>query len=487
MTEPQTNIVWQPNAGPQTRFLACSAYEALYGGQAGGGKSDALLIDPLRYVHLPFFRAVLFRRSYPELERSLIERSHQYYPALFPNARWNEQKHFWHFPPKRGGTGARIYFSHLERERDVHQHQSVEYQREYFDELTSFTQKQYTYLLTRARSSRKGVPIAIRSATNPGNAGHEWVLERWAPWLIPGDHDQYTGPIALPEFPVPGLELVPIPRSNELRPVALPGQVLWIAVMDGRDVVVPRGTPGALSRTFIPASIQDNPKLLENDPDYQARIDALDPVERARLKKGDWLIKPGRGKYFQRAWCTYASALEVPRGIQWFRFWDFAGTEKTDTKSDPDWTAGVKLGIDAAHRVWIADVVHFRGSPQEVERRLLATAELDGPDTIIGLEQDGGQSGKHQAVQFLRLLSRFRVKRVSPSGDKLQRFGPFSAQAEGGRVVLVTGAWNAAYTAELQAFPEGSHDDQVDATSGAYMMASGGPRPGGLFFVRSGR
>jgi predicted phage terminase large subunit-like protein len=231
--------------------------------------------------------------------------------------------------------------------------------------------------------------------------------------------------------------------------------------------------PGARSRCFIPASIKDNPVLLRNDPGYLARLDDLDPIERERLKNGNWLVKPGRGKYFQRSWVNIIT--ERPSDIiSTVRYWDFAGTSKKDDKKshDPDWTAGVKMSMRANGRLLIEGVDHFRADPFGVEKRVIDTAKCDGLQCHVGIEQDPGQAGKFQANHYTRLLHGFIVKTMTPSGDKVQRFGPFSAQAAatGTNVDVLAGPWCDNYFTELEQFPEGAHDDQCDATSGAYMM-----------------
>jgi predicted phage terminase large subunit-like protein len=448
MTSKTQPVLWKPNPGPQTKFLSSGAYEVLYGGAAGAGKSIGLLMAPTRYIGAPSFRALLLRRTFPELEKSLIELSHQYYPALAPGARYHDQRKCWSFP-----SGAKIWFGHLEHEKDVHSHQSAEYQFIGFDELTSFTEKQYTYLLSRARSS-KGIPIRIRAGTNPGNIGHEWVLRRWGPWLNPGD-----APVQ-----------------------AEPGQVLWCREGQSDSVEwFAHGETGALSRQFIPGRLSDNPHLLDNDPDYIYRLDSLDPVERARLRDGNWLVAPAAGMYFKRSWVTFVS--QAPVLARRVRYWDFAATKKTKNSRDPDWTVGVRLALTNLGQHFVEDVVRFRGDPREVERQLVTTAELDGPSVMVGLERDPGQAGKYQTDQFIRLLNGHHVRVFAPISDKIQRFGPFSSQASGGNVQIVRGPWNEAYVRELEAFPDGAHDDQVDATSGAHMALSGASSTG----ARSGK
>lgn len=436
MTTPAPTVLWKPNPGPQTRFLASSCYEVMYGGQAGGGKSESLLVAPLRWVHHPRFRGILFRKTFADIQRSLGERSEALYSQAFPGAVYNRSSYTWTFP-----SGAKIYLSYLANDGDALQHKSQEYQFVGFDELTTFTRKQYTYLQSRLRSSH-GIPIRIRSATNPGDQGHEWVFKRFRAWLDP----EYLNP-------------------------AKGGEVRYFAKRDNTDeeIEVPSTHPGARARQFVPATIADNPILLRNDPGYLSRLDELDPVERARLKHGNWLVKPGRGKYFQRSKVTILA--ERPNDIlSTVRYWDFAATEKKLEKDDPDFTAGVRMSMRKNGRVLVEHCSQYRGEPTIVEARTVQTAETDGKLIRVGIEQDPGQAGKFQAAYYSRLLHGYRVETFSPSGDKLTRFGPFSAQVENGNVDVLAGPWVDNWFDELEQFPEGAHDDQVDATSGAYMM-----------------
>lgn len=399
-----------------------------------------MVVAPLRWVHHPKFRAVLFRATFDDLERSLGERTEAIYPIAFPGARYNRSAHTWTFP-----SGAKIYLRYLRTWDDALSHKSQEYQFIGFDELTSFVRKVYVYLTSRLRSAH-GLPIRLRAASNPGDKGHEWVFERWGAWLNP----EHKNP-------------------------AKPGEVRWYTKAPGTDeeIEVPMGTPGARGRAFIPASIADNPSLLNNDPDYQSRLDELDPVERARLKHGDWTIRPAAGLYFKREWVDFIDAEFLPSGIRWVRNWDLAATlPKPGT--DPDWTAGVKLGIHGSD-IYVADVVRRRDNPGAIEKIIKATAELDGSTVPIGIPQDPGQAGKSQVAQYVTALAGFTVLSEVETGDKGTRLGPFSTQAEHRRVKIVRGPWNNDYVYELEAFPtKGVHDDQVDATSGAYRRLIGG-------------
>lgn len=454
--------VWHPNPGRQAQFLSSQAYEVLFGGSAGGGKSEAMVMDALRYVHLKAYQFILFRRTFPELQKSLIERSLRYYNASLPLAVYNGAEHRWRFP-----SGALGWFGHLEHEHSVFQHQSAEYQYIGFEELTSFTESQYRYMLSRARSS-SGVPIRIRANTNPGGPGHVWVQRRWAPWLGPPAEDErdYKGPRA-----APGEVLWYVNEKDGERWISKLEAKVLRAQWDAAPVEARLALTFPLSRTFIPAKLADNPNI---DPSYSATLRGLDPVTRAQLEDGDWTARPAAGAYFKRAQLEFVDA--VPAGVRRLRYWDLAGTEPK-VKGDPDWTVGTLLALGAKGEIFVENVIRFRGNPREVEATILATAEVDTPEVAIGMPQDPGQAGKFQASYLISKLQGFNVTAVPETGDKVTRAGPISAQATAGNVKLVRARWNAEFVRELEEFPEGSHDDQVDSLSGAFARLAGAPAP----------
>jgi predicted phage terminase large subunit-like protein len=424
-------IAWRPHPGPQEKFLASSAYEALYGGAAGGGKSDALLVGALYGVENRHYSAILFRRTFAELERSLIERSRILFPRTHPAASYSEKKRVWRFL-----SGAQIHFGHLEHPGDVRAHQSAEYQYIAFDELTHFLEQQYLYLLSRARSAH-GIPVVIRSATNPGGEGHEWVFRRWGPWLDPHH-----------------------------RTSAEPGEKRWYRNTPEGEEWLDQRAEGALSRVFFPARLCDNPSLSQSDPGYAVRLDGLDPVTRAQLKEGNWLVKPAAGLLFKRAWFKIVDAApaEVESRV---RRWDLAATTPTRERPDPDWTVGVRVAKTADGVFVVEDVLRLRDAPGVIERTVKSTAELDGRDTTVLIPQDPGQAGKVQLHAYQKLLAGFDVRSETETGDKETRARPASAQAHAGNIHLVRASWNEPFIRVLEEFPDGTHDDDVDALSGA--------------------
>lgn len=243
--------VWRPHKRQEAfSSLPDTIFEALYGGAAGGGKSEELLMLPIirGFYKEPRFKGLLLRRTYPELESEIIVRSHEWYKHT--GARYNDDKKRWTFP-----SGAIIQFGHAEYERDVRKYDTAEYNYMAFDELTSFTEFQYLYLiLTRCRSSSSRLPAITRSATNPGNVGHAWVRERF---------------------------IEPAPY----------GTVIVATLKDSNGEVIlnkTSGEPVKTKRIFIQAFAEDNPYLMENDPNYVNRLEGLPEAERQAKRFGAW-------------------------------------------------------------------------------------------------------------------------------------------------------------------------------------------------------
>lgn len=448
---------WVPHKGPQQRFLSLTCFEALYGGAAGGGKSDCLLVDATRYVGRGYgtdYQGILFRRTFPELEKSLIVRSHDLYPRL--GARYNEQKKLWSFP-----GGEQIWFAHMERDQDRLKYQGAAFQFVGFDETTHFSLVQYLYLFSRCRSAR-GVPCRIRGATNPGGPGHAWVFQRFGPW-IDAKHSE-SAPAGQVRYFLPdehGGERQ-VPRGTTLRQIAPDGVVSEIP---------------ALGRVFVPAKLEDNPTLLA-DPTYQAALAMLDPVTRAQLRHGNWLSAAGKKLYFDRAWVEMVDPADVPAGLRWVRAWDLAATEPSPDNPDPDWTRGVKMAR-WNDGVLIADVKSLRGNPGAVDACLRDTAIADGPEVTQVLPLDPGAAGKIVLAHYQGLLMGYPVACARASQSKLTRFRPFSGYAappkRGARVVRAP--WNGVYFDELESFEgkDGDRDDCVDATSDAFNELADAP------------
>lgn len=164
-----------PDIKQQEQFLRLTCKEALYGGAAGGGKSDALLMAALQYVDVPGYAAILFRKTYQDLSLAggLIPRSHEWLATT--DAKWDAQTKTWHFP-----AGSSLSFGYMDSQLDHFRYQGSEYQFIGWDELTQFTEAKYKYMYSRLRGLKDNpVPLRVRAASNPGGVGHLWVKKRF--------------------------------------------------------------------------------------------------------------------------------------------------------------------------------------------------------------------------------------------------------------------------------------------------------------------
>jgi predicted phage terminase large subunit-like protein len=217
----------------------------------------------------------------------------------------------------------------------------------------------------------------------------------------------------------------------------------------------------AAGRFYLPATLDDNPHL--DRAAYLRSLSELDPITRAQLLEGDWNVRSGR--MFRREW--FRIAHERPPGVRLVRYWDLAATEPKPGR-DPDYTAGALVGLDEAGNVWICHVVRARLSPGSVEELVRQTAVIDGLAVPIYIEEEPGASGKALIDHFQRrVLQGYTVRPAPASGSKVARAQPLAARAEAGQVYIVNGPWVTAFLDEVEAFPEGAHDDQVDAVAGA--------------------
>jgi len=179
------------------------------------------------------------------------------------------------------------------------------------------------------------------------------------------------------------------------------------------------------------------------------------------------------GNLMQRQWFRLISPAEMPRLRAVTRYWDLAATPENGA-NDPDWTAGAKVGRSEAGQWVVLDMRHRRLTPAGNEMLVAATANEDGKGVRIGMEEEGGASGKSLVDHYRRrILMGFNFKGDRPTGDKLVRAMPFAAAAEAGNVLLLKGAWNKEFLDEAESFgPDCAHDDQIDACAGACNLMS---------------
>jgi len=394
----------------QAEFYMCEAEDVLFGGQAGPGKSEALLVAALQYVDVSGYAALLLRRTYKDLSLpgALMDRAREW---LIPKGvRWNGQEKTFTFP-----SGSTLTFGHIEHENDKFSYQGSQFDYIGFDELTQFTKTMFTYLHSRLRHEEgSSIPSRMRAASNPGGIGEEWVYEYFVK-----------------------------PRE------------------DGRQVG---------ETAYIPATLESNRENVDIE-DYLKRLKKLDPVTRMQLMEGKWRVKPAgkmfARKKFRRIACQDAPAIHDLDAVA--RIWDLAATEPSEGNVDPDWTRGQLWGMKDG-LMYLYEQESIRARPYGVETLIHETAKRDGQEVPIVIEQEPGSSGKSVIENYQRGLPSWAVYGDRPTGSKVTRARPFSASVDAGMVYIVDdGSWDVDdYLDEVCVFPsEGYHDDQVDPGSAA--------------------
>lgn len=247
--------VWKPWP-KQEPFHECTAYECMFGGSKGPGKTDTLLRESTRQLNNPHYRAVIFRRTYPRLGE-VIDRSFKYFLALGLNFSGKDQQLA--LPAWTAPSGAKICFGHIQHEQDKYNWQGKEFHFIGFDEVEEFTESQYLFLMAQNRTSDKSILCYIRSTANPGGVGHGWVKRRF----------------------IDSLE---------------PYKIKWFKRVNDEDVECGANDSAGTSRAFIPASVYDNPSIIQNDPDYVKRLEQLPEQDKQALLYGNWDVF--RGQFF---------------------------------------------------------------------------------------------------------------------------------------------------------------------------------------------
>lgn len=337
---------------------AMVADEVLFGGAAGGGKSYGQLVDALLYaLKYPKSKQLILRRTFPDLERSIILESLKLFPKGL--AAYNASKHRWRFR-----NGSMIEMGYCAAEKDVYQYQGAEYDVIRFDELTHFTESIYVYLLSRLRGSLP-YPRQIKSSTNPGGVGHYWVKQRF----------------------------VDIGASGRVHEV--------------KDAE----TGGVSRRLFIPSLVQDNPFLLAGDPNYAKRLQLLPEANRRALLCGDWDVMEGQYfGMFRRNIHTFE-----PRALP------EDGTRFVAIDYGQDMFAALFGLLDERGRMWIYKEIHQEGLlASEAAERLIATtdggeriAAYFAPPDLWNRHSDSGKSTARIFADngiYLRRASNDRVQ-----------------------------------------------------------------------------
>ena len=360
----------------------------------------------------------------------------------------------WLFKDKKGRIVSKVSFAHIERKEELEKMQGSQIAAICFDEITHFSKEIFFYMLSRNRSTC-GVKPYIRATCNPD--ADSWVASFISWWI-----DQDTG------YPIPE-------RSGVLRYFVRRGdEIFWgdslEELWEKFDLKTPNEREEPKSMTFIASSIYDNRVLLETNPQYLANLKALATVERERLLYGNWKIKPSAGLYFKRSQVEIIQA--APSDIQVYcRAWDIAATEETGS-NDPDYTSGILMGRRKNGTFVVLDVIRERVKAGDVQKLIRNTAIADrakyGARYTVRIPQDPGAAGKIVAKAYATLLAGFNVKVEYITGSKESRATPFAAQWQNGNVFVLESPMLETYFTELENFPEGKHDDMVDASADAF-------------------
>jgi predicted phage terminase large subunit-like protein len=392
----------------QMAFMMAGQPEVFFGGSAGGGKSDSLLMSALMFAEVPDYAAIIFRRTYPELSMpgGLLERSHEWLKKT--SARWSSITKTWTFP-----SGATLSFGHMENDNDRFNYKSSEFQFIGFDELTSFTEPQYTYLFSRLRKNVDSfIPLRMRSASNPGDIGHEWVKKRFV----------------APAEPHP-------------------------------------------DRVFIRSSLKDNPTL--NYDEYVKSLSHLDLITREQLLHGKWVDVRGN-RFFPADWPrfmdigdAYSLDLYKPRRIYLHNsITVIVGIDiALGKKKTSDLTSFVAAGLTSDGDLLILDVVDERMRFEDVAPRLNRFCEYYRPDIVVG-EDDNISYMMQAEYRRHRNIPEVRCLPIA-SKAKIVRAQAAIIQGENKRIFLPVDekAWYNDFCDKLAAFTgiQEEHDDVVDA------------------------
>jgi len=408
----------------QEAFLRLPHEEILFGGAAGGGKSIALLMTAAQYSDVPGYDALIVRSTLAELEHpgGLIELSHDWFSRT--KASWLGEQRAWRFPTtsRSGADAPTIRFGYLNSPADVNRYSGSAFSFLGFDELSHVEEISYRRMFRVLRQASTApdlarspdgltladVPVRIRATANPGGPNHSWIKAYFVN----------------PESRKPSV-------------------------------------------AFVPSRWQDNPHLdLDN---YAQQLAHLPLSERKRLMDGDWDIAD-EGEMFERSWFELVERDALPKTNRAVRYWDFAASQPTIRNPDPDYTVGLRLEIDDRTGIYyITGITRKRLHAGQVEELVKATAQADGQHVEICIEQEPASNSSILAEYFKReALRQYAVTTNQPNGSKEARARVVAVHAENGRIKLVPGPNMEAFLDEIAVFPNGRHDDCVDALTGAH-------------------
>lgn len=402
----------------QRAFLCLKDREVFYGGAAGGAKTSGILAAALQYVDVPHYHALLLRQNFKQLSQpgSWIPMAHEWLDST--PAHYHEGRKEWRFP-----SGATLTFGFVNQGMtdDVRKYETANFSFIGIDELTGWNEANYRFLFSRLRRrAGSNVPTRMRSASNPGGRGHEWVKRRFV------------------------------------------------------DPATRRATA-----MFLEAKLPDNPYL--DQQDYIESLKELHPTHWRRLLFGDWSVA-NPGELFQpRLWLDAEEDFldEAPAAdlvAKTVRYWDLAAAEPTAGNPDPDYTAGARISrLRTGLYVW-EHMVRVRTTPAKTEKIVASTSTTDGRACTQWFEQVPGAGAALAWHYRHNVFPEWVIAKADTAWSgkaKAARARPVAAIMEKRKMKFVRGPWNDPLFDELEAFSEdpqhsGAHDDQVDGGSGAF-------------------
>jgi phage terminase large subunit-like protein len=377
---------WSPQAKQAlAERLSGVTDELLYGGAAGGGKTEWGLEHVIAEMERhPGNRGIVFRRVFPSLRRSVVPRARM---KLHGRARWNGVDHEFTFP-----NGSVLELGHLQYRDSVADYQGAEYGVIFFEEVTEFLESQYEFMLTRLRAPVDGVRAHAVATTNPGGHGHRWVKRRW---IRPKEVDLAEGTAS--------------PRPLEVwRPRATPE----------------RPKPG--TRCFVPATLADNPALTRRDPDYVQRLRGItDRGLRRAMEVGDWdAIDAVEGALWEQSWLDGGRVLRLP-GPDVLRRVVAVDPSDGEEEGDAYGVAVCSRGMDGVGYVESSHA--WRASPRKMAEKTVALSRNTGADAIVVERNHGGKWLR----EVFRQVDRYaNVVEVWASKGKVTRAEPVAALFE---------------------------------------------------------
>ena len=444
--------------------LCVNAREMLFGGAVGGGKSEFALMSALQYVDVPGYSCLILRRTWPDLTApgAVLDRFQERMAGK--NVKKRDGGRMWVFP-----SGAKIQFGYINRAAAKTKFQGAEFQKIIFDEATLFEPEIYEYLLSRCRKPR--IPCAICTTTLIGYSKdgkivyrHEKNAKKGQKWC----NNPLPDPVTVARYtPAPdGMTVFDIPLQliSTANPGG-PGHLFFKERFIDEETKIPDGV-------FIPSTMLDNPHL--NHEEYMKNLANLGPVDRERMINGDWEVQES-GNLFDRGAFEFVDRPPMDSEVKAkIRFWDLAASDGKHS----DYTVGALVSVTHDGRWFLEDLLRVQYLPPAVEKLMKETAVRDGVDVKIRCEQEPGSSGKALISHLQRrILAGFQFRGIRSTGTKTARAGAVVSQVDARNFYVVKAKWNKDMLDEFTLFPEGLHDDQVDAVSGAVNALTGEKRP----------